>query len=130
MFDARKILKDVNEKMKYERPNEIEPGTEDDYEPLETITLSRKIHMNEDLSGARLKLAFEARQLKRAGKITDTWVIDGKIKIKDLNNVILTAGSLTDLVKYGYVPTPRQLRKSGQTNNRTQTSGQPSGGGG
>ena len=77
--------------------------------------------MNEDLSGARLKLAFEARQLKRTGKITDTWVIDGKIKIKDLNNVILTAGCLKDLVKYGYVLSPRNLRQTGQLINGTQT---------
>ena len=122
VFDARRILKDVNAALRYKRPSA--PGTDDDdadYEPFETITLSRKIFMNEDLSGARLKLAFEARQLKRTGKITDTWVIDGKIKIKDLNNVILTAGSLKDLVRYGYVPTPRNIRHNGQLNNGTQT---------
>ena len=121
VFDARRILKDVNAALRYKRPSE--PGTEDDddYEPFETITLSRKIFMNEDLSGARLKLAFEARQLKRTGKITDTWVIDGKIKIKDLKNVILTAGSLKDLVRYGYVPTHRDIRHNGQLSNGTQT---------
>ena len=122
VFDARRILKDVNAALRYKRPSA--PGTDDDdadYEPFETITLSRKIFMNEDLSGAKLKLAFEARQLKRTGKITDTWVIDGKIKIKDLNNVILTAGSLKDLNRYGYVPTHRNIRHNGQLSNGTQT---------
>ena len=109
VFDARRCLKEVNAALEYQRRLDKEDDAADD--EYETITLTRPIYMNEDLSGARLKLAFEARQLKRAGKIMDTWVIDGKIKIKDSRNVITTAGSLKDLVKFGYMP------QSPQTNN-------------
>ena len=125
VFSARRCLKEVNEAMKYRRP--IAPGTandDDDDEPFQSITLSRKIYMNEDLSGARLKLAFEARQLKRAGNILDTWVIDGKIKIKDSHSVIATVGSLKDLVKYGYVP-PQSTPQNGQINSGTASTSPP-----
>ena len=56
--------------------------------------------MNEDLSRARLHLAYKARILKRENKIIDTWVIDGRIKVKDLNNRIESVTSLKDLAKY------------------------------
>ena len=80
--------------------DESDDGTPD------TVTLTHKIFMNEDLSSARVKLAYAARQLKRQDKITDTWVFDGKVKIKDNRNVIVNVRSLKDLVRYGHVLSP------------------------
>ena len=93
VFQARSRLKEVNRILRYRIPNDDDDG-------FQTIPLNRPIYMNEDLSSARLKLAYEARQLKRAGKITDTWVIDGKVKIKDNHNIIVSVGTLNDLEKY------------------------------
>ena len=58
------------------------------------------ISVNDDLTKRRAILAFEARKAKRAEKIKDTWVSNGKIMVK-LNNddrkVIRTKEDLDEL---------------------------------
>ena len=39
--------------------------------------------MNEDLTRARSRLLYQARQLKKAKKILDAWSVDGRILVKD-----------------------------------------------
>lgn len=41
------------------------------------------VHLNEDLTKSRSKLAFECRKLVREKKISQTWTIEGKIHLKD-----------------------------------------------
>ena len=41
-----------------------------------------KLFINEDMTKARATMAWEARNLKREGKITDTWTRDGVIFVK------------------------------------------------
>ena len=47
-----------------------------------------QIVINDDLTARRSKLAYDARQLKKAKKITDCWTSYGKILIKDLTNKV------------------------------------------
>ena len=47
-----------------------------------------KVYFQDDLTARRAKLAFEARQLKRSGAISDTWIANSKIIIKDNYNHI------------------------------------------
>ena len=58
------------------------------------------IWVNEDLSKGRGEICFQARDLKRKGKITDVWTFDCKVKIKDLNNRISNVDRISDLAKY------------------------------
>lgn len=46
------------------------------------------VFINEDLTRSRSALSFDARKLKREGKISDTWTADGRIVVKDNNNKI------------------------------------------
>ena len=55
------------------------------------------IYLKEDLSRARSLLSFDARKLRRDGKIADTWVFDGRIKIKTLNNLVVNINKKQDL---------------------------------
>ena len=59
-----------------------------------------RIFINEDLTARRASLAYVTRQLKKSGKINDSWTHDGKILIKDLNNKIVQIISESDLGKY------------------------------
>ena len=43
------------------------------------------IDLADDLTKTRANLAFKAREAKRMGKLTDTWVIDSKVMVKDLH---------------------------------------------
>ena len=47
------------------------------------------VYMADDLISSRAKLAFKARELKRNGRISDTWVFDCQVFIKD-NKIVLT----------------------------------------
>ena len=47
-----------------------------------------KVYVTDDLTKRRATLAFKARQLKRAGKILDTWTTENKILVKDSHNRI------------------------------------------
>lgn len=55
------------------------------------------IFIQDDLTAARAKMAFRARQLKRDGKITDTWVFDSRVLIKDSRGTIHQVKSFNDL---------------------------------
>ena len=59
----------------------------------------------DDLTSTRAKLAFKARQLKKAGKIEDTWVYDSKIFVKDrYSRVSPPIKGDKDLLKYEKPP--------------------------
>ena len=57
-----------------------------------------QIYLNDDLTAHRSKLAYEARLLKRAKKITDTWTAYGKVMVKTLANQIKELKLLDDLL--------------------------------
>ena len=42
-----------------------------------------RMFINEELTAARAALASETRQLKKAGKILDTWTVNGKVIVED-----------------------------------------------
>ena len=65
-----------------------------------TIPLPHPIFLNEDLSRARSLLSFDARKLKRDGKIEDTWVFDGRIKVKTNNKVVVNIDRKEELDKF------------------------------
>ena len=44
--------------------------------------LPRGTYINEDLTGATSRLAYQARELERANQISDTWTYDGRVYIK------------------------------------------------
>ena len=56
------------------------------------------IYLNEDLTARRAKLAYDARQLKKAKKIVDCWSSYGKVIVKDSNNKIREIKSPSDLL--------------------------------
>ena len=58
------------------------------------------IFINEDLTRERNRLLFEARQLKRSGKLNDAWSFEGRIRIKTLRNEIVRIEKVTDLDIY------------------------------
>ena len=58
------------------------------------------IFLQDDLTARRVKLAFAARELKRHARISDTWVWDSKILIKDRHNRIHIIKSLENLRPY------------------------------
>ena len=45
-----------------------------------------KVFLTDDLTKRRALLAYQARQLKREGKLSDTWVCETKIYVKDNYN--------------------------------------------
>ena len=53
--------------------------------------------IREDLTRARSQLAYEARKLKRTGVIKDTWVFDGKIFLKQLNDNTTVCSDIASL---------------------------------
>ena len=61
---------------------------------------TKPIYVNEDLSAYRAKLAFDARQLKKKGRVADTWTFNGKIVVKDKRNNISEIASADDLVRF------------------------------
>ena len=125
VFQSRSTLKTVNARKQYRRPRdhtdqeetaaENEDMAHDDDDTgdpdgdtapsmtrrsaahYETIKLTCPIYLNEDLSRARSLLSFDARKLRRDGKIADTWVFDGRIKIKTLNNLVVNINKKQDL---------------------------------
>ena len=50
----------------------------------------RKVYINEDLTKATSELAFKARQLRRAGKLAETFTLDGKVFVKKFITASLT----------------------------------------
>ena len=55
-----------------------------------------QIFLNEDVTARRSKLAFETRKLKILKKLTDCWMFNGKVMVKDLANKVneLTSSSI------------------------------------
>ena len=69
--------------------------------PFEAADGSRySVYLADDLTKRRAQMAYEARQLKRAGLIQDTWTFDSKILIKDLRNRIKPVMHESDLIKF------------------------------
>ena len=68
------------------------------------------VYIADDLTKRRAQMAYQARQLKRAGLIQDTWTFDSKILVKDLRNRILPIMTENDLSKF---------RQSSATSNPT-----------
>ena len=58
------------------------------------------VYIADDLTKRRANLAYQARMLKRANVIRDTWTFDSKILIKNLHNKIFLINSEKDLNKY------------------------------
>ena len=61
---------------------------------------SESIFFTDDLTASRAKLAFEARTLKRLEIISDTWVWDSKVLIKENNGRVLNVSRTTDLARF------------------------------
>ena len=62
------------------------------------------VYFQDDLTAKKAKLAYLGRKLKLEGKVTDSWVFDSKVLIKDLHNRIRQIRCLKDLAVYGVKP--------------------------
>ena len=85
------------------RPNHDDSDSRPDPDVADqTIEFTSKwaIYINEALCKSRSKLSFATRDLKRKGKIHDTWTIDGRIKIKTTYNGIKNIETMADLEEY------------------------------
>ena len=58
------------------------------------------VYIADDLTKRRAGLAFRARQLKRSGRISDTWTFDSKVLLKDLHGHIKLITKEGDIKKY------------------------------
>ena len=56
-----------------------------------------RVYIQDDLTKRRANMYYQARQLKRAGSIKDTWVSFCKILVKDNHDHIKTVNSAKDL---------------------------------
>ena len=72
---VRKMLKPGNQQ------SEGQTSENDDDEDV--LADGTHIYISDDLTKARANLAFRARQAKRSHQISDTWVIDCKVMVKD-----------------------------------------------
>ena len=84
-MEARKSLKD--------------PPSQDyaDYDAM--MADGERIYMADDLTKRRANLAFRAREAKCSKQISDTWVMDMKIMVKDCQNRIKQIFSIDELEK-------------------------------
>ena len=83
------------------RSNSKNPRSKLKDNPFEAADGSRySVYLADDLTKTRAQMAYEARQLKRAGLIQDTWTFDSKILIKDLRNRIKPVMHESDLQKF------------------------------
>ena len=73
---------------------------DDDADNPDMLISKWPIYINESLCKARSKLSFAARDLKRKNKISDTWTVDGRIKIRTNYNRIVNIETMADLEKY------------------------------
>ena len=62
------------------------------------------VYFMDDLTAKKAKLAYLCRKLKYENKITDTWVFDSKVLVKDLHNRIRQIKCLKDLASFGVEP--------------------------
>ena len=63
----------------------------------------KNIFLNEDLTKRRSEILFEARKLRRSGKIKAAYSSDGKITVRDKKDKKHMIHDLDDLVQFGYV---------------------------
>ena len=63
--------------------------------------IEKKIFLNDDLTSKRDFMLFVARQAKRKDLINDVWVTNGMIKMKDLNNTVLSVREIKDIPDHG-----------------------------
>ena len=85
VMEARKSLKD--------------PPSQDDVEYGAMMADGERIYMADDLTKRLASLAFRAREAKRSKQISDTWVIDTKIMVKDCQNRIKQIFSIDEMEK-------------------------------
>jgi exosome complex exonuclease DIS3/RRP44 len=64
---------------------------------LQSSEATKKIYINEDMTGLRAKLLWEARKLKHGERIEDCWSSDGNILLKDAAEKIHRIKTLKDL---------------------------------
>ena len=62
--------------------------------------IEKKIFLNDDLTSKRDFMLFVARQAKRKNLINDVWVTNGMIKMKNINNTVLSVRELLDIPDY------------------------------
>ena len=67
---------------------------------LKKSDISNRIFVNEDLTATGALLAYRARQLRKKGKIADTWSVNGKIVIKDNLSKIVTVTTMSAINKF------------------------------
>ena len=58
------------------------------------------VYLTDDLTKRRAQLAYHTRQLKREGKLSDTWVCDARIYIKDNHNHVYQLNVAADFRKF------------------------------
>ena len=80
VMGARKLLKD--------NPYQYPDGT------------TAKVFLVDDLTKHRANLAYQARNLKRAGAILDTWTFEGRVLVKDKHRRIKLISASDDLRKF------------------------------
>ena len=85
--------------MKARRMLRNNPTPNDEF-PDPPHTPASKISVNDDLTKMKANAAYEARQLKRSGKITNTWVHDGKVMIELLNKDVKRIKHVSEFNKY------------------------------
>lgn len=66
------------------------------------------VFINEDLTSARMELAFECRNLKRAKIIKKVWTYNGNVFIEDNNDTRVKVVKMSDLAVY-------RVKNAGQT---------------
>ena len=59
-----------------------------------------RVYINEDFTSQRNKLFKAARKLVKDGLINSAWTYDGRVFIKDNNDVIIVVSHLSDLKEY------------------------------
>ena len=67
---------------------------------LSKDTYKHPIYFQDDLTATKAKLAYEARRLKQANVIGDTWVWDSKVIVKDSQGRISTINNQKDLNRF------------------------------
>ena len=72
----------------------------DDEEDPNQVPLPQTIYIADDLTRNRAKIAFRARQLKRGGKLRDTWVFYCSVMIKDNTGKVSKVTSINELNIY------------------------------
>lgn len=61
-----------------------------------------RVFINEDLTSQRSKLFKAARKLVKDNLVSNAWTYDGRVFVKDLNDVKSIVNTLADLKAYEY----------------------------